>query len=121
MAGPEHSSEIPSLDPSTIPEQPDDYSDQEASAWKNAKTSEFLKDSTQDRSERKTYAGRIFRLLIVWLAVVGSILLLHGFSPFTRFNNLSDAVLMTLIGSTTASVVGIFVIVAKYLFPQRAR
>ena len=120
MAGSKLPSGIPLLDVSTIPEQPDDYSNKEQSAWKNAQITEFQKDSAQDRSERKTYAGRIFRLLIVWLCVVASILLLRGFSQFSLFS-LSDAVLMTLIGSTTASVVGIFIIVAKYLFPQRTR
>lgn len=43
--------------------------------------------------------------------------LMHGFTaiPFT----LSAAVLSTLIGSTTASVLGLFAIVANYLFPKR--
>ncbi len=42
---------------------------------------------------------------------------MHGFTaiPFT----LSAAVLSTLIGSTTASVLGLFAIVANYLFPKR--
>ena len=45
------------------------------------------------------------------------ILLMHGFS-FIPFE-LSVAVLTTLIGSTTASVLGLFAIVANYLFPKR--
>ena len=120
MADSELPSGIPLLDASTIPEQPDNYSNEEQTALENARITEFQKDSAQDRSERKTYAGRIFRLLIGWLCVVASILCLRGFSKLTFFN-LSDAVLMTLIGSTTASVVGIFIIVAKYLFPQKTR
>ena len=121
MADSERPLGIPSLDASTIPEQPDNFSNEEHSAlWGKAQATEFRKDSAQDRSERKTYAGRIFRLLIGWLCVVASILFLRGFFKFTFFN-LSDAVLMTLIGSTTASVVGIFIIVTKYLFPKRTR
>ena len=44
-------------------------------------------------------------------------MLLHGF-PCISFK-LSDTVLATLIGSTTASVLGLFAIVANYLFPKR--
>ena len=120
MADSDLPSGIPSLDASTISDQPDDYSSQEQSAWKIAQITEYEKNSAQNRSERKTYAGRIFRLLIMWLCGVALILFLHGFSQFTSFN-VSDVVLMTLIGSTTASVVGIFIIVAKYLFPQKTQ
>lgn len=76
-----------------------------------------IDDLVQDREQRKTYADRLFRLVAVWLVVNGLIVFLHGFGhvPFT----LSGAVLTTLIGSTTASVLGLFAIVANYLFPKR--
>jgi hypothetical protein len=40
---------------------------------------------------------------------------------FSRLGELAldEPVLMTLVGSTTASIVAIFVVVAKYLFPPR--
>lgn len=76
-----------------------------------------IADLDQDRDQRRTYANRLFWLVAVWLVVIGLIVLLHGFShvPFT----LSGAVLTTLIGSTTVSVLGLFAIVANYLFPKR--
>jgi hypothetical protein len=74
-------------------------------------------DLVQDRGQRKTYSDRLFWLVVCWLVGVGYIVLLHGnqWIPF----QLSPAVLGTLIGSTTVSVIGLFVIVANYLFPKR--
>lgn len=76
-----------------------------------------IDDVVQDRDQRKKYSDRLFKLVVGWLCAIGVIILLHGFSciPF----NLSVAVLSTIIGSTTASVLGLFVIVANYLFPPR--
>jgi hypothetical protein len=74
-------------------------------------------DLVQDRNQRKKYATRLFRLIVGWLIVSVAIVLLHGF-PSIPFK-LSGTVLVTLIGSTTASVLGLFAIVANYLFPKR--
>ncbi len=71
----------------------------------------------QDREQRKTYANRLFGLVVVWLIVTGVVILLHGFTFFPF--KLSVAVFTTLIGSTTVSVLGLFAIVANYLFPKR--
>ena len=76
-----------------------------------------LEDRAQDRNQRKTYGSRLFWLIIIWLIVSGLIVLLQGFS-FVPFK-LSVTVLTTLIGSTTASVLGLFAIVANYLFSKR--
>ncbi len=76
-----------------------------------------INDLTQDRDQRKTYANRLYWLIVGWLIVVGLIMLLHGLSPISF--KLSVTVLTTLIGSTTISVLGLFVIVANYLFPKR--
>lgn len=78
---------------------------------------EAIKDLQQDRVQRKQYADRLFRLVVVWLIVVGVMVFLHGFSDFPF--KLPVAVLNTLIGSTTASILGLFAIVANYLFPKR--
>lgn len=84
---------------------------------------EEYKDSRQNREQRKEYAGKIFWLVVGWLSGVGIILLLSGWKhggmfPHCRPFNLSDGVLMTLIGGTSASVIGLMVIVANYLFPK---
>jgi hypothetical protein len=71
----------------------------------------------QDRSERQKYAHRVFCLVVAWLFAMGLVVVAQGLD-LGGFA-LSDAVVLTLIGSTTASVVGIFLIVAWYLFPSR--
>ena len=76
-----------------------------------------IDDLTQDRKQREKYGNRLFWLVVGWLAAIGLIVFLHGFSgvPF----DLDIAILSTLIGSTTASVLGLFIIVTNYLFPKR--
>jgi hypothetical protein len=74
----------------------------------------------QDIEERKTYARRIFGLICTW--VVGLFLLLAaqglGHWWWLKFS-LSETVLLAAIGSTTINVLGLFYIVAHYLFPTR--
>ena len=87
---------------------------------------ETLKDRQQDRAQRKEFAGKIYWLVAFWLGGVGVILLLSGWQhsawfPYCRPFQLSDGVLMTLIGGTSASVIGLMVIVANYLFPKNGK
>lgn len=63
---------------------------------------------------RKKYAFRIFFLICCWIASILIILIMNGFN-WNNFH-LSDAVLMTLITTTTATVFGLFVLVTRYLF-----
>ena len=70
----------------------------------------------QDLEQRKKYADRIFCLICVWLFAIFGIVALQGFS-FKGFD-VSDKILMVLIGGTTINVLGLFVIVARYLFPN---
>lgn len=95
-----------------------DAGEQERRALDNAKRRAEIENLDQVRDERKKYASRVYWLVVVWLAVIGFILVLQGFG-FREFN-LSDNVVLMLIGTTTGSVVGIFLIVANYLFPRRS-
>ncbi len=88
----------------------------------------------QDREERQKYARYLFQLICAWLLGIYSIIMFSGFGSTTvRINlsdvpgvqrleefkpsfQLSDAVLLALIGGTTINVLGLFVIVANYLF-----
>ena len=70
----------------------------------------------QDIDERKMYAQLIFVLIVGWIVAILAVVLLQGFS-FKGFE-ISDKVLMTLIGGTTINILGIFIIVANYLFPR---
>ncbi len=94
---------------------------------------ERVKILQQDRQERQKYAKYLFKLICVWLLGIYSIIMFSGFGATTmRFDmsdlpvakrlefkpsfQLSDAVLLALIGGTTINVLGLFVIVANYLF-----
>lgn len=68
----------------------------------------------QDIDLRKRYALRIFILISAWMGFVGFYLLLHGFNCI----NEPQAVLITLITTTTVNVIGLFVIVASYIYPK---
>lgn len=77
---------------------------------------------------RRTYTRNLFILTLFWLIVVVIFVSLTGFS-YSSLNNpkcvencvnfsLSDNVLIAFITSTTATVIGIFIIVATWLFPS---
>jgi len=89
----------------------------EVRALNHASLKEGIKQLEQDREERKKYAGRSFGLVCGWLLVLGLLMGLQGFRVCGFL--LSDSVLIALVTSTTASIVAIFVLVTKYLFPQR--
>ncbi len=99
-----------------VPSQPafDSY-EAERRSIENAKEQEYVDNAKQDRKLRDLYSHRLFWLVASWLGVVAIVLLLNGFHvvPF----HLSDNVLTALLGTATASVIGLLVIVAKYLFP----
>lgn len=75
----------------------------------------------QDISLRKEFAWDIFYLIVVWLCIIFVLLLLQGFgiTIYSHAFKLSDSVVLALIGGTTVNVLGIFIIVVRYLFPHR--
>ena len=77
---------------------------------------EARKDAENRRGNRDDYIPRIFILVCVWLGAVVVILLLQGFSVCDF--ELSQLVLTSFIGATTANVLWIFWLVADYLFPS---
>lgn len=96
-------------------DSPDDITKEEAKALELVKHKLELEGIKQDQTQRKEYADRIFCLIKWWLVAILTILVLHGFAEKTGFK-LSDKVLITLIGGTTINVLGIFAIVANYIF-----
>ena len=105
-------------------EQPSDEEPEALSAFaiekRNLETDrqrEALAGLVQDREQRKKYSTRLFSLICVWIGLIVSIVFLHGCEevPF----RLAQTEIVTLIGSTTLNVLGLFVIVARYLFPKR--
>jgi hypothetical protein len=71
----------------------------------------------QDLGERKKYAGRIFWMVVVWLAAIALVIVMEGFHLLGFY--LDSSIVIALIGGTTTGIVGLFLIVARYLFPRR--
>lgn len=65
---------------------------------------------------RKRYAGRIFIFVSLWILAIFAVMLADGWGLWGL--EIADPVMVTLVGGTTASVLGIFAIVANYFFPK---
>ena len=81
-----------------------------------------------DNAARKKYADRIFVFIAIWLFLVLLIVIVQGFSgqegSASSFEDrslfdLDSKVILMLLGTTTANVVGLFIVVARYLFPEK--
>lgn len=66
--------------------------------------------------QRKLYAFLLFALSFLWLTGIFVILWFVG----KKWLEFSDAIVIFLIGTTTANVLGLFYIVARWLFPQKS-
>lgn len=87
--------------------------------WKteNELLAEKLEGQKQDRDQRKEFAIRIFNFLSLYMFGVFFILIMSGIGCNNFY--LSDTVLITLLGTTTATVIGVFNFVARYLFHNK--
>lgn len=81
----------------------------------NKSNKEDLKGRKQDRKERKVYANLCFTLITIWLTMVLLIFVAIGKKSLVY----SDNVIVTLLTTTTIEVIGIFLIIARYLFPSK--
>ena len=96
--------------------------DEEARSLERAQQREQLDNLRQDREQRKRYAERLFKLVVSWLIAIWLTVIFAGvkFPSWLRWSfELSDSILIALITSTTASVLGLFAIVANYLYPKK--
>ena len=75
-----------------------------------------IKSQQLDITQREEYAKLIYKLIMWWLVAILGIVLLQGFGSICGFFSISDKVLITLIGGTTINVLGLFAIVANYIF-----
>jgi hypothetical protein len=75
-----------------------------------------LKEAKDLHGIRKEYIGKLFGLIQVWLIIVVIFLILSAF--IKQYFTLSDSVIIAFITSTTVSVLGLFVLVAKWLYPS---
>lgn len=79
------------------------------------KLKEELESLKQDRQQRKVLSIALFIFMCVYMAVALLIVFLCGL--FVMY--LSDTVLVTLLTTTLADVIGIFGFVAKYLYHNK--
>ncbi len=107
----------------TPPPSPDDKTEKERNRFDRARQEITIQGLQQDIREREKYASRIFRLVVCWLSAILLIVIAQGvrwpwMSQYIGFD-LPESVLIALVTTTTASVVGILLIVTRHLFPQR--
>ncbi len=76
---------------------------------------EEIKDLQQDREQRKYLSYCLFGFMCIYMACA----LLIVFSCGIGWMNLHDKVLITLLTTTLADVIGIFSFVAKYLYHNK--
>jgi hypothetical protein len=78
---------------------------------------EILESNRQDRIERKNYATKVYWFLIGFLCVVFGIVIATGICrlPFC----LSEKVLIVILTTASANVIGVFAIVIGYLFKDK--
>lgn len=83
---------------------------------------ERRKSLVQKRRQRETYAGRLYKLIVVWLSANGALVVLSGFKLHLPLQQMwvsltiPDNILLAMIGGTTVNVLGLFYVVVRYLF-----
>jgi uncharacterized membrane protein len=75
-----------------------------------------VQSKAQDIAMRKEYADKTFALVCIYMVCV-FLLIILACSP--ALFNMNDSVLITLLGTTTINVIGLFAIVMNYLFPKK--
>ncbi len=78
---------------------------------------EELKGKIQDREQRKEFAVKIYHFLCFYLSAVLLLIILSA-TPLIKFE-LTEGIIITLLTTTTANIIGIFILVVKYLFATR--
>lgn len=81
-----------------------------------------IQDIQQNINLRRQYSDKIYTLNRYWLVFVAVMVLLSiiDLSAYKiKITSLSDAVLITLLTTTTANIIGTLIIVLKYLFPNK--
>lgn len=99
-------STLPSIAPRAIVATADPAAVAERDQYDDERKAQFL-------GFRRWLVPSLFVLTVGWLVFVGAIILREEL----RQHHLSDAVLIALLGTATANVLGLLVIVLKSIFP----
>jgi len=75
-----------------------------------------LKRFEQETTQRKSFADKNFGLVVGWAAMILAILFLQGFKAWDF--ELSEGVILALIGATTANILSFYGIVTRHIFPR---
>ncbi len=79
-----------------------------------------MADRRDTREQRRTYANRIFTLCCGWVCAIFVLLMFSGFGHYQHFHfSLSDRVILAAIGSTTINIIGVFLIVVRFIFHDK--
>ena len=103
--------------PSVPSNQPDIKTLEEVDYLVDAAHAAEIESFKQDVKHRAEYAPKIYWLVVVWVIGIFALIILQGFHIYSF--NLSDSVLIAAISGTTLNILGIFAIVAKYIFRKR--
>lgn len=79
------------------------------------KINEELEGLKQDRKQRKTFSVYLFAFTCVYMTATLIVVYLCGLGVM----HLSDAIIITLLTTTLAEVIGMFNFVARYLFHHK--
>jgi hypothetical protein len=102
--------------PASVPTKPDKYTKGELDFEEKNIRNLLLR---QLLGHRRGYAFGIFILAIIWLVGIFLLLVLQGFN--WHCFHLSDSVLLAAIGSTTANIIGVLLIIVKFIFSDSAQ
>lgn len=103
-----------------LPQKEEEYkidksAEEKAQELENDKKKEDIIDQQINREERQKYANKIYELICTHLILVFFLVFLQG-GGFLYFDN---SVLITILSTTTADILGLFAIVIHYLFPNK--
>lgn len=102
--------------PGRISHKPDDKALLEKEVYELESARLDIQDKRQNIDARKTYGKHIFWLVCAWLSITLLVVILAAVGGPIGWFIVSDSVLIALITTTTASVLGLFTIVVNYLF-----
>ncbi|MDR2018828.1 MAG: hypothetical protein LBQ00_08205 [Syntrophobacterales bacterium] len=80
------------------------------------KEKDELQRSREEHTLRKKYLQRVFLFVVIFVGLVLILVSLAGCKGISFY--LSDAVLITLLTTTTANIIGVLLIAFNWLFPS---
>lgn len=87
---------------------------QEQGFWIGQVRAEQIQDMRSVRTQREDLAGKVFLLVALWMAGIFLIVMAQGLSP--SWHPLASGVMIALITTTTANLIGTLLIVLKFIF-----